>query len=227
MSTPRGIRTNNNSAHANRQKGYLMKMRTLIGFGAALMLAGAAQAQTIYSNGAGPDYNNGNEMAQWAQAEDFTGVDGEITDVHYSVLDSQGGLAGWDGTIQWAIYEGDPNANNVVGSGNAVNITTTFDQNANGFDFFFVDFDLDNSVNVTAANTYWLALHMGSDFVSDGLFWATQDANGTATGLESNGSFDGPWTDNFTEHYFELTTPAPGALALLALAGLVARRRRR
>lgn len=205
-------------------------MKTIVSMLAVAAFSGSAFAgATLYSNGAGPDYTNGNEMAQWAQAEDFTGVDGQIRDVHYSVLDSNlQGLGNWDGTVQWAIYLGDPNNNNVVGSGNGVNVTSTFDQNAGGFDFYYIDFDLDNFVNVSGANTYWLALHMGQNFASNGLFWSTQAANGTATGLESDGSFGGPWNTNGTEHYFELTgIPAPGALALLGLAGLTARRRRR
>ncbi len=205
-----------------------MKMTTVLGLGAVFVLAGAAQAQTIYHNGAGPDYTNGNEMTRWAQAEDFTGVNGVVEDVHYSVLDAIGGLASWDGTIQYVIYEGDPNANNVVGSGDAQNIVTTFDQNTNGFDFFYVDFDLEAGVAVTGANTYWLALHMGQDFGENSLFWSSQAANGTAKGMESEGGFDGPWDANQDEHYFELTgIPAPGALALLAAGGLLVSRRRR
>jgi hypothetical protein len=206
-------------------------MKTIVSLLAVAAFSGSAFADhdpTIYSNGAGPDYLNGNEMAQWAQAEDFTGVEGVITDVHFSVLDGVGGLQSWDGTVEWAIYLGDPNLNIVAGSGSGVNVTSTFDQNAGGFDFFFIDFDLDNPVNVSAASTYWLALHMGSDFVADSLFWSTQVGNGTATGLESDGGFGGPWNTNFNEHYFELTgIPAPGALALLGLAGFTARRRRR
>ncbi len=202
-------------------------MKRIVSVLAVAAFSGSAFADgDLYSNGDGPDYANGNEMSQWAQAEDFTGVDGNIVSVNYSVLDSVGGLAGWDGTIQYVIYEGTPGGA-VAGSGDAQNITTSFDQNANGFDFFDVSFDLVESVNVTGANTYWLALHMGQDFVADGLFWSTQAGNGTATGLESNGGFDGPWTDNFTEHYFQLKVPGPGALALLGVAGLVARRRRR
>ena len=166
---------------------------------------GFCGGDALYTNGAGPDYNNGNEMARWAQAEDFTGVDGEIGSVHYGLLDSAlQGLGQWDGSIQWSIYEGDPNANNVAGSGDGVNITTVFDQNANGFDFYDVRFDLDNPVSVSAENTYWLALHMGQNFNANSLFWSTQTPNGTATGLESDGSFDGPWNTNGTEHYFEL-----------------------
>ena len=205
-------------------------MKRIVSVLAVAAFSGSAFAGgTLYSNGAGPNYNNGNEMARWAQAEDFTGVDGEIGRVNYSALDTGlMGLVQWDGTVQWAIYEGDPNANNVVGSGDGVNVSATFDQNANGFDFYDVRFDLDNSVNVTGGNTYWLAIHMGTTFDDNRLFWSTQDGNGTAKGLESDGSFDGPWTDNGTEHYFELiAVPGPGALALLAAGGLLVSRRRR
>ena len=217
------------SVNARGTFGGKFQMKRIVSVLAVAAFSGSAFADGgLYSNGDGPDYNNGNEMARWAQAEDFTGVNGNIAAVNYSVLDSAlQGLAQWDGTVQWAIYEGDPNNNNVVGSGDGENVSTTFDQNANGFDFYDVSFDLDNSVNVTADNTYWLALHMGTTFDANSLFWSTQAANGTATGLESDGGFGGPWNTNGTEHYFQLKVPGPGALALLGVAGLVARRRRR
>ncbi len=205
-------------------------MKRIVSVLAVAAFSGSAFAgDTLYSNGAGPNYNQGNDMTRWVEAEDFTGVDGEIGSVNYSVLDvALLGLAQWDGTVQWAIYEGDPNANNVVGSGDGVNVSTTFDQNANGFDFYDVSFDLDNSVNVTGGNTYWLALHMGTTFQSKLLFLSTQDANGTAKGLQSDGGFGGPWGDNSAEHYFELiAVPGPGALPLLAAGGLLVSRRRR
>ena len=156
-------------------------------------------------------------------------VAGNVDGVNYSVLDGIGGLASWDGTIQWQIFLGDPNAGNIVGAGNAVNIVASFDQNANGFDFWNISFDLDvPAAGLVGANTYWLSLHMGGDFLSDSLFWSTQAANGTATGLESNGGNAGPWNTNGTEHWFELTAlPAPGALALLAIGAMGVRRRRR
>jgi MYXO-CTERM domain-containing protein len=183
----------------------------------------------LYSNGAGPDYTNGNEMTQWAQAEDFTGVTGVIGSASFSALDiNNNGLANWDGVVQYAIYEGDPNLGNVVGSGDGVNPTAAFDQNNGSWDFYDIDFELAAPVAVDGGTTYYLALHMGSDFVFDGIYFATQAANGTGSGVESNGGFGGPWNANGLEHYFTLTAvPAPGAVALLGIAGIGLTRRRR
>jgi hypothetical protein len=163
-----------------------------------------------YSNGAGPDYANGNEMTQWAQAEDFvTGADSTISRVGYSVLDlNNNGLANWDGTIQYIIFEGDPNLGNIVGSGDGQKAVAAFDQNAAGWDFYDVCFDLESPVDVNGGTTYWLALHMGQDFVFDGHYWSTQFANGTSPAVESNGSFNGPWNSNGLEHYFTLGSGA-------------------
>jgi hypothetical protein len=157
----------------------------------------------LYCNGEAPDYANGNEMTQWAQAEDFTGVTGDIGSVHFSALDiNNNGLANWDGTVQYAIYLGDPNNANVVASGDGQNVTAAFDQNNGSWDFYDFDFDLASPVSVTGGNTYYLALHLGADFVFDGIYWSTQAANGTASGTESNGGFGGPWNANGLEHYF-------------------------
>jgi hypothetical protein len=167
-----------------------------------------------YANGAGPDYANGNEMTQWAQAEDFSEVEGSIDAVTYSVLDiNNNGLANWDGTVQYAIYLGDPNGGNIVASGDGVKATAAFDQNNGTWDFYDISFGLEAPVNVVCDNTYWLALHMGSDFVFDGHYWSTQFSNGTATGVESNGGMGGPWNTNGLEHYFVLEGGAAGCPA--------------
>ena len=168
----------------------------------------------LYDNGAGPDYANGNEMTQWAQAEDFTGVTGTIGSVAYSALDiNNNGLANWDGTIQYKIYLGNPNDNDVVASGNGVKAVATFDQNNGSWDFYDFTFDLESPVDVDAGNTYWLGLHMGGDFAFDGIYWSTQFANGTSPAVESNGSFDGPWNSNALEHYFALIEGKGGCFA--------------
>lgn len=205
-------------------------MKRIVLVVAVAAFSSSAFAGDLYNNGA-PDYNNGNEMTQWTQAEDFTGVGATIGSVTYTFLDLfNNGLANWDGTIDWLIYNdagGQPGA--IFASGTAQNIEMSFDGNFNSWDNYTTTFDLGGGgVAVEAANTYWLGLNMNKGFDRVDFYWTTTGANKSAGGHESNGSFDGPWNNNTLQHSFSIhEIPAPGALALLGIAGLVTRRRRR
>ncbi|UCD76699.1 MAG: hypothetical protein JSV91_07185 [Phycisphaerales bacterium] len=196
---------------------------------AAMALCTAANAGLVYNNG-GPDYLNGNEMTMWTQAEDFMlGSATTLTSVDFSMLDTVGGLATWDGSLHWWVYQdagGLPGA--LYANGSAQNVNAVFDQNVAGWDFYNFSFDFGGGGVAVAANTtYWLALHAASDWQNrDDLYWASTAANNTFFGAEDfqNG---GVWSSNGVEHSFALyDIPAPGAFALLGLAGLVSRRRR-
>ena len=203
-------------------------MKRLASALAVLVLCGAADAQ-VYDNGA-PDYLDGNEMTQWTQAEDFMlGSAVTLSGAKFSLLDTTGGLVFWDGSLDWWIYTdggGVPGA--VHASGSAQNLVTIFDQNVGGWDFYDFVFDFGGGGVAVAANTtYWLALHAAADWQNrDNLYWTTTSPNGTLFGMEDNGGV-GSWISNGNEHSFQLYAgPAPGALALFGLMGLVSRRRR-
>ncbi|MEE8155446.1 MAG: hypothetical protein V3T53_10890 [Phycisphaerales bacterium] len=202
-------------------------MKRIVLVVAVAAFSSSAFAGDLYDNGA-PDYNNGNEMTQWVQAEDFTGVGATIGSVTFTYLDF--GIVKWDGTLDWYIYNdagGQPGG--MFASGTGQNIEMSFDGNFNGWDNFTTTFDLGGGgVAVEAANTYWLGLNLQQGYDRVDFYWTTTNPNGTITGNESDGSPDGPWFNNGQEHSFSLhEIPAPGALALLGIAGLVTRRRRR
>jgi hypothetical protein len=160
----------------------------------------------LYDNG-GDDYANGNEMTQWLQAEDFVlGAQSNVTSVSFSVL-TFGGIANWDGTVDWWIFnDGGGAPGGVVASGSGTNISMTFDQNQ-GFDFYDCTMDLDAPQCLDGKTTYWLGLHLNDNACAtrDDLYWGTTAANGTTTGNEANNCVIGSWFSNGTEHSFSLS----------------------
>src|SRR5712692_7249678 len=62
-----------------------------------------AHAQIIYDNGP-PNQQNGNEMTQWVQAEDFSLTAAtNLTSVHFWDIEAPGGTA-YQGQIAWGLY---------------------------------------------------------------------------------------------------------------------------
>jgi uncharacterized protein (TIGR03382 family) len=204
-------------------------MRMFIPALAVLATAGMASANLLYDNGP-PNYANGNEMTQWTQAEDFE-LDAGYTlgSAKFSML-TFNQLNNWDGKLDWWIYNdagGSPGT--LYASGAAQNVTPVYDQNVGGWDFYDFTFDFGGGGVAVAGNTiYWLALHAAADWQNrDDLYWSSTDPNGTYWGHEDYMN-QGAWASNGVEHSFQLyEIPAPGALALLGLAGLAGTRRRR
>jgi PEP-CTERM motif len=202
-----------------------------------LLLGAFAHADTIVYNNGGPNQQNGNEMTEWVQTEDFTLTSGQtISDIHFWDVD-QGTYAG---SITWWIVGdsgGNPNFNDILGTGN-LDVTRVATGNC-----LFFGCEYENSWNINPLSltpgTYHLALHNGPvsfDSRSE-FYWETTDPNGTPTGREcdlTSGACYGSWNDNGQEHAFYLsgggaTTPEPGTLALMAtgLLGVFSQLRRR
>jgi hypothetical protein len=176
----------------------------------------------IYDNG-GPDQQNGNEMTEWIQAEDFTlTADSTLTSVNFWDIEEPGGGA-YQGEIDWVLYTdagGQPGAAFASGAAVGAAVTRTFIQCCvlGTFDEYSLSFNISPGIPLTAGTTYWLGLHNGPlAFTNYSFFyWETTAFNGTYTGHEDDAPFDGAWLDNLMEHAFNLGGGAGGGITLTA-----------
>jgi len=217
-------------------------MRRNLGLAIAslFVFAGTASAQLVYDNG-GPNQQNGNEMTNWVQYNDFTLTTATtLGEVDFWSINDPAYPASSDGTVSWFINAdggGFPGAN--LFSGNAPMTSTLTNTGVLGlYDEYFHTFDL--SVGL-AAGTYWLGLHNGplTFTARSEFYWETTDptvANGNGNGEEDPAPFANSFNANGQDHAFALygpdgntTIPEPGTMTLLAtgLTMLGATRRRR
>jgi hypothetical protein len=202
-----------------------------------VLLGGAfAYANTIIYDNGGPNQQNGNEMTEWVQTEDFTlNQSTNVTDIHFWDIEAAPGYAG---SITWWITGdtgGNPDFNNILGTGSA-NPTRVNTQC--GVLGIYCEYSNDWNINPIALQAgvmYHLALHNGpvTDFTRSEFYWETTNLNGTQTGLECDlgGACYNNWSNNGQEHAFYLTggIPEPGTLVLMGtglLGGLASLRRR-
>lgn len=208
-------------------------------FGMVLLASAFASAGTIIYDNGGPNQQNGNEMTAWVQTEDFKLASNQtVTSIHFWDIE---GAPGYAGSITWWIVgddgNGNPNFNNILGSG-SVNPTRVNTQC--GVLGVFCEFSNDwniNGIALTAGVEYHLALHNGdiNHQSRDEFYWETTNANNSNTGLECGlpTACFGSWFNNGQEHAFYLDggtgVPEPGTLVMmgtgvLGLAGAIRRK---
>lgn len=214
------------------------KGRVVLAIFAVMLLASAfAYADNIIYNNGAPNQQDGNEMTEWVQTEDFTlNTASNVTDIHFWDIEAAPGYAG---SVTWWIVGdngGNPNFSDILGTGNA---TPTRVNTQCGILGAYCEYSNDFSINPLAlqGNTmYHLALHNGpvSNSGYSSFYWETTNPNGTQTGLECDlgGACYNSWNNNGNEHAFYLTgtqVPEPGTLLMMGtgiLGGLAGLRRR-
>lgn len=190
----------------------------------ALGLVGSAHA-AIIGNGP-PNQTGGSDLNAFLEADNFTlAGSNTITQIKYWTL--QNTLADYAGTTDWGFYtdaSGVPGtalfSGNTMATGVATGNTT---QGLNEFAYTF-------AVNVVLGpGNYWLVLHNGpsNNIPNTMYYWAWSSDTGNSQSMDvvqmvnapvigPNPPSTPPWTGNFTELAFQLTTvPEPASMALV------------
>lgn len=201
----------------------------------------AAKAVQIVFDGGSPDLRSANEASAWTQANNFWLAAAQtITGVNFWSIETPQGWGGnpnygWDGNIRYYIFEdagGRPSTNPYI-QGNATNIV----RNATGrsyvgsylqLDEYAYSFDFSSPIQIAGNTTYWLGLHLASDYNSgyvadrNNVYWVTTGNNWGGNGMESyNGTFNN-WTDTGTRHAFQLTSRSESVPEPLTILGTIA-----
>jgi hypothetical protein len=191
------------------------------------VVATAAQADLLYDNG-GPDLENGNEMNNWLQTENFVvGTTSTVESIHFWTIEN----GTWDGTLDWWIFfdngSGQPGALHSAGAAMNINRVATGNVALGAYTEYEWTFDIDPSV-VAGGVPYYLGLRSAG---SNGMYWETTNSGNAPFGWESQGGTMNNWFNNGEEHGFQINgTVVPEPATFVAIGGLAAlallRRRR-
>jgi hypothetical protein len=211
--------------------------RFLAALGLLLLAIPRAGSAQIIFNGGAPDQQNGNEMTEWLQYNDFAFASTQT--VHEIDFWAGVGSPGYNGSISWFVTDNNAGVpGTTLFSGNQAPVVTSTGNLFAGdlaetFNQLLVNFTL-------GAGTYWLGLHNGplTDVTRDEYYWETTSAGFGAAGEEDDAPFgDNGYANNDQDHAFQLLgnanevspVPEPASMTLLAvgLVGIAAGRRRR
>jgi len=163
---------------------------------------------TYLYDGGDPDFQNGNEMTQWTQANCFVLNQANVIS-HVDMWTVESGP--WDGTATWFIYSdnnGQPGALVATGSGTGISKSDLGPWSGSpGFEMYSYSFNLNTPPTLQPGN-YWLGLHFAKDWsVDDNIYWAT----GPAVNILGQEDFSNQliWASNGVDHAFKLTGYIP------------------
>lgn len=147
----------------------------------------ATQQKELFHNGA-PSLTAGREATLWIQAEDFAVKQDSLLDnIQFWTVEAPESV--WDGTLKYFLFEdidGEPDTQPLV-SGIGVNVLKQATNRSlfNYYDEYSYSFDLEKPVEIAANTTYWLGLHLSSNFGRDDIYWETTDKGFGTNGMSA------------------------------------------
>ena len=145
------------------------------------------QPKVLFDDGA-PSLTAGREATLWIQAEDFAVKQDSLLDnIQFWTVEAPKSV--WDGTVEYSLFEdidGTPDTQPFV-SGIGANVVKKATNRSlfNYYDEYSYSFDLEKPVKIAANTTYWLGLHLSSNFDRDEIYWETTDKGFGTNGMSA------------------------------------------
>lgn len=144
-------------------------------------------ALSLFDNGM-PSLTAGREATLWTQAEDFAvSQNSLLNNVQFWTVEAPGSV--WDGTVNYFLFkddDGQPDTQAFAeGVGTNVLKQATNRSLFNYYNEYSYSFDFEKPVNITANTTYWLGLHLSSNFDRDDIYWETTDKGFGSNGMSA------------------------------------------
>ncbi|RUT06219.1 hypothetical protein DSM106972_034250 [Dulcicalothrix desertica PCC 7102] len=146
------------------------------------------QKKVLFDNDGVPSLTAGREATLWIQAEDFAvEQDSWLDHIQFWTVEAPGSK--WDGTVKYSLFEdidGQPDTQPFV-SGIGANVVKKATNRSlfNYYDEYSYSFDLEKPVKIAADTTYWLGLHLSSNFDRDEIYWETTDKGFGTNGMSA------------------------------------------
>ncbi|MEO0531041.1 MAG: hypothetical protein AAF266_10785 [Planctomycetota bacterium] len=191
-------------------------------------LADISRADLLYDNG--PPAISGRESTRWLQAQDFNLSNGGLIGsaaIYIADLNRDPDLSAWGGIVEYSIFSHSIDGpDQLLASGNGsvrslIDTGVDWDFGGNAWEVLF---DLETPFTAAPITTYWLGIHLDSDFGNrEDVYWVRTASETGFSGYETDRGDLESWRANRTELAFNLlAVPEPNTMALL-LVGVAPR----
>lgn len=205
-------------------------MRSYFWLAGAIFFSVSVQASTVYDNGSAS--SSASNVSTLMVADDFRlNHDSIITGAGIYAFGDYGTDTPWDGTVDYAIFQGgDTKPGTLISSGKGQFATREVTRDLgypDGAQYRF-NFLFEEQTLVKANTTYWFGAHIGSEYGYSYWYWYFTDSNSGAGSvisykgtMDNWGGYNGDRAFFLTGSAVESTVPEPAAGGMVLAAGLV------